>query len=115
VCSFSSFAKLATVTSVTCFLTHKFTFVHPFLLSDNRHYVFYVWKNIFRDNPAAKYLFTPAYLLTAKYLQVKLGNVVYGNIEELRPHFFFSSEADSFVVLAVRWSHMHHIDGLTFN
>ena len=27
---------------------HYFTFEHPYLLADNRHYPFYVWKNIFK-------------------------------------------------------------------
>ena len=27
---------------------HYFTFEHSYLLADNRHYPFYVWKNIFK-------------------------------------------------------------------
>ena len=27
---------------------HYFTFEHPYLLADNRHYPVYVWKNIFK-------------------------------------------------------------------
>ncbi|CAG8536287.1 5560_t:CDS:2 [Paraglomus occultum] len=34
---------------------------HPFLLSDNRHYSFYVWKKIYKRHPSVKYLLIPAY------------------------------------------------------
>ncbi|KAI9019058.1 alpha-2-glucosyltransferase Alg10 [Hyaloraphidium curvatum] len=39
----------------------RFTLEHPFLLADNRHYTFYIWKNIFRRHPLAKYLVIPGY------------------------------------------------------
>jgi alpha-1,2-glucosyltransferase len=42
---------------------------HPFLLADNRHYPFYVWKNLFRRFAPAKYLFVPAYLVCATVMQ----------------------------------------------
>lgn len=35
---------------------------HPFLLSDNRHYTFYVWKRIFCLHPIMPYLFIPGYI-----------------------------------------------------
>ncbi|KAJ2862496.1 glucosyltransferase [Coemansia erecta] len=38
-----------------------YTMAHVFLLSDNRHYAFYVWKNVFRRHWAAKYCVVPAY------------------------------------------------------
>ncbi|KAJ1964022.1 glucosyltransferase [Dipsacomyces acuminosporus] len=40
----------------------NFTVEHPFLLSDNRHYPFYVWKNLFRRHWLARYTVTPLYL-----------------------------------------------------
>jgi alpha-1,2-glucosyltransferase len=27
-------------------VVHHWTYVHPFILSDNRHYVFYIWRRI---------------------------------------------------------------------
>ncbi|KAF7975776.1 hypothetical protein HWV62_8587 [Athelia sp. TMB] len=39
-----------------------FTIHHPFLLSDNRHYTFYVWKRIFCLHPIMPYLFIPGYI-----------------------------------------------------
>ncbi|KAI9014801.1 alpha-2-glucosyltransferase Alg10 [Gaertneriomyces semiglobifer] len=44
---------------------YKFTIEHPFLLSDNRHYSFYVWKNIYRRHRLARYLVIPGYLVAA--------------------------------------------------
>ncbi|CAD6576562.1 MAG: glucosyltransferase [Tremellales sp. Tagirdzhanova-0007] len=41
---------------------HYSTIYHPFLLADNRHYVFYFLHRIFLPFPAAKYLLTPVYL-----------------------------------------------------
>ena len=35
--------SLASVAAV-----HYFTYEHSYLLADNRHYPFYVWKNIFK-------------------------------------------------------------------
>ncbi len=36
---------------------------HPFLLSDNRHYTFYVWNRLFRRYPLVPYLLSPAYIV----------------------------------------------------
>ncbi|RUS21152.1 alpha-2-glucosyltransferase Alg10 [Endogone sp. FLAS-F59071] len=44
------------------FLIDHFTVEHPFLLSDNRHYSFYVWKNIYRRHPLARYALIPGYI-----------------------------------------------------
>jgi len=44
---------------------HLFTIHHPFLLSDNRHYTFYVWKRIFCLHPIVPYLFVPGYIACA--------------------------------------------------
>ena len=38
---------------------------HPFLLSDNRHYTFYVWRRIYRFHPLVPYLLVPVYLACA--------------------------------------------------
>jgi alpha-1,2-glucosyltransferase len=37
--------------------------IHPFLLADNRHYVFYLFRWVFIPFPIAKYLVTPVYLV----------------------------------------------------
>ncbi|KAG1715800.1 hypothetical protein ID866_1376 [Astraeus odoratus] len=40
---------------------NRFTIHHPFLLSDNRHYTFYVWRRVFMRHPIVPYLFIPGY------------------------------------------------------
>ncbi|TFK76758.1 glucosyltransferase [Pluteus cervinus] len=39
-----------------------FTIHHPFLLSDNRHYTFYVWRRVFMFHHVVPYLFIPGYV-----------------------------------------------------
>jgi len=59
-------ALLTAVLSVIMAVTvHLFTIDHPFLLSDNRHYTFYVWRRIFRLHPIVPYLFIPGYIACA--------------------------------------------------
>ncbi|KAJ2299627.1 hypothetical protein IW139_001605 [Coemansia sp. RSA 353] len=41
---------------------NRFTVEHPFLLGDNRHYTFYIWKNLFRSCWWARYLYIPGYV-----------------------------------------------------
>ena len=48
---------------------HYGTLEHPFLLSDNRHYSFYVWKNIFRQHIAVRYVLTPVYLVCFVFMK----------------------------------------------
>lgn len=38
------------------------SFAHPYLLADNRHYTFYLWKNVIRAHWSAKYCLIPLYL-----------------------------------------------------
>ena len=45
--------------------TFGFRIHHPFLLSDNRHYTFYVWRRIFMLHPLVPYLFIPGYIACA--------------------------------------------------
>ncbi|KAK9824640.1 hypothetical protein WJX72_011988 [[Myrmecia] bisecta] len=40
----------------------KGTLAHPYLLADNRHYTFYIWKNFFARHPAARFMLLPLYL-----------------------------------------------------
>ena len=41
--------------------------VHPYLLADNRHYPFYVWKKIFQRHEAVKYLLVPVFSVTTLF------------------------------------------------
>lgn len=41
------------------------TLVHPYLLADNRHYTFYIWKRVFEYQPWGRYVVIPLYLFGA--------------------------------------------------
>lgn len=67
------------------YIVQNFTIVHPFLLADNRHYTFYIYRRIL-SKPAAKYLVVPVYhffsclipymlLQTPSYTRVRLSSV----------------------------------------
>ncbi|KAE8227334.1 hypothetical protein CF319_g184 [Tilletia indica] len=45
---------------------HRFTIEHPFLLADNRHYAFYIWRRVVKVHPYAKYALTPAYVVCGR-------------------------------------------------
>ena len=46
---------------------------HPFLLSDNRHYTFYIWRRIFLLHSAIPYMFIPAYIACAWVWFLRVG------------------------------------------
>jgi alpha-1,2-glucosyltransferase len=45
-----------------CLLVKHFSFEHPFLLADNRHFTFYIWSKLMRRYEFVRYLLTPIYL-----------------------------------------------------
>ena len=47
-------------------LLHRYTLAHPFLLADNRHYTFYIWKR-FLSRPWFKELLAPGYVYSGWY------------------------------------------------
>ncbi|KAK1948496.1 Dol-P-Glc:Glc(2)Man(9)GlcNAc(2)-PP-Dol alpha-1 [Phytophthora citrophthora] len=51
------------VVAVTVGVIYRFSPVHKFMLADNRHYTFYVWRKFFLKHKLAKFLPTPVYLL----------------------------------------------------
>lgn len=53
------------ITALSLLLVWKFTFVHKYLLADNRHFPFYVWKRIFQKHEFVRFLLVPAYLFAA--------------------------------------------------
>jgi alpha-1,2-glucosyltransferase len=55
--------------SVASFVVLKCTMAHPFLLADNRHYTFYLWKNSFRRWDGFKYAVIPLYFMAAGVMQ----------------------------------------------
>ncbi|XP_068611453.1 dol-P-Glc:Glc(2)Man(9)GlcNAc(2)-PP-Dol alpha-1,2-glucosyltransferase [Brachionichthys hirsutus] len=55
-------ASVLLVASVFLLLVWKFTFVHKYLLADNRHFPFYVWQRVFQRHELARFLLVPAYV-----------------------------------------------------
>uniref|UniRef100_A0A915L6V6 Dol-P-Glc:Glc(2)Man(9)GlcNAc(2)-PP-Dol alpha-1,2-glucosyltransferase n=1 Tax=Romanomermis culicivorax TaxID=13658 RepID=A0A915L6V6_ROMCU len=43
-------------------IIYHFTMDHPYLLADNRHFTFYIWRRWFQYHKFMKYLLAPAYL-----------------------------------------------------
>jgi alpha-1,2-glucosyltransferase len=61
-CVTSILLLLATLTLVEV-TVYRFTYAHRYLLSDNRHYTFYLWRRLFVAYPNAKYFAAPIYLV----------------------------------------------------
>jgi alpha-1,2-glucosyltransferase len=58
-----NFLVIFIVLSAFCTIVHNFTYEHPFLLADNRHYTFYIWSKIFKRHISIRYLLTTVYML----------------------------------------------------
>ncbi|KAJ0979498.1 hypothetical protein J5N97_014972 [Dioscorea zingiberensis] len=43
-------------------MVHFFSIAHPYLLADNRHYPFYVWRKVIQAHWLSKYLLVPVYV-----------------------------------------------------
>ncbi|ESO07432.1 hypothetical protein HELRODRAFT_76765 [Helobdella robusta] len=52
---------VASVIAITTII-HYTTMSHKYLLADNRHYIFYIWKNVFQKHWCIRYLLAPVYL-----------------------------------------------------
>ncbi|EPT04394.1 hypothetical protein FOMPIDRAFT_69681, partial [Fomitopsis schrenkii] len=52
---------------------YKFTIHHPFLLADNRHYTFYIWRRVFMLHPIAPFLLIPGYIACAWAWYIRIG------------------------------------------
>ncbi|GAA5916195.1 Dol-P-Glc:Glc(2)Man(9)GlcNAc(2)-PP-Dol alpha-1,2-glucosyltransferase, partial [Sporobolomyces salmoneus] len=53
---------------VMCWTIRNFTIAHPFLLADNRHFAFYLWRRVLNVHPLARYLLTPLYLVASRLI-----------------------------------------------
>ncbi|XP_021370347.1 putative Dol-P-Glc:Glc(2)Man(9)GlcNAc(2)-PP-Dol alpha-1,2-glucosyltransferase [Mizuhopecten yessoensis] len=63
--SIKNFILVLAFCSMSFILIYKFTYVHKYLLADNRHYVFYVWSKIFRRHEYVKFALIPVYYYAA--------------------------------------------------
>lgn len=65
--SFLNFAKrykliITSVLLISLVVVHTNTLVHPYVLADNRHYVFYIWNRFYGRYIWFRYLMIPVYL-----------------------------------------------------
>ncbi len=61
-CELSSHVVLSAI------LPSPHRFEHPFLLADNRHLTFYIWRHVFRRWAWARFALIPVYILCAVFL-----------------------------------------------
>lgn len=66
VASWRSLLLLLVSLALTTFILHRYSLAHPFLLADNRHYTFYIWKRIL-SRPGFKEALAPGYVYAAWY------------------------------------------------
>ncbi|KAJ4953065.1 hypothetical protein NE237_029897 [Protea cynaroides] len=56
-----SFCKGLVVLMAGHLAVHFFSIAHPYLLADNRHYTFYLWRKVIKAHWSIKYLLVPLY------------------------------------------------------
>ncbi|KAG2187304.1 hypothetical protein INT44_004989 [Umbelopsis vinacea] len=56
------FISAAAIASGMLYLVHNYTYEHPYLLADNRHYSFYLWRKLYKRHWSVRYLLTPIYM-----------------------------------------------------
>ncbi|PON38565.1 Alpha-2-glucosyltransferase Alg [Parasponia andersonii] len=54
---------------------HFFSIAHPYLLADNRHYTFYLWRKVIQGHWSMKYLLVPLYFYSWLSIWTRLGKV----------------------------------------
>ncbi|KZV56334.1 Dol-P-Glc:Glc(2)Man(9)GlcNAc(2)-PP-Dol alpha-1,2-glucosyltransferase-like [Dorcoceras hygrometricum] len=70
---FVSFFQFIAVLTI-CFLSVKFfSIAHPYLLADNRHYPFYIWRKVINYHWSTKYLMVPLYVYSMFSIVANLG------------------------------------------
>ncbi|KAJ3676673.1 hypothetical protein LUZ60_004085 [Juncus effusus] len=52
---------------------HYFSIAHPYLLADNRHYTFYIWRRIIQAHWSMKYILIPLYIYSWLSIITSLG------------------------------------------
>ncbi|XP_065878678.1 dol-P-Glc:Glc(2)Man(9)GlcNAc(2)-PP-Dol alpha-1,2-glucosyltransferase isoform X2 [Euphorbia lathyris] len=57
-----SFCLLLAALTVGFLSVHFFSIAHPYLLADNRHYPFYLWRKIIKAHWLMKYILVPLYI-----------------------------------------------------
>ncbi|XP_004246422.1 dol-P-Glc:Glc(2)Man(9)GlcNAc(2)-PP-Dol alpha-1,2-glucosyltransferase isoform X1 [Solanum lycopersicum] len=70
-----SFFQLCTTLAVGFLSVHFFSIAHPYLVADNRHYTFYLWRKVIKFHWSMKYLLVPLYV----YSWISIFNILAKN------------------------------------
>ncbi|CAD5210447.1 unnamed protein product [Bursaphelenchus xylophilus] len=62
--------RLLAASVVMAVTIHFFSYNHPYLLADNRHYVFYIWRKWMLRHSLCKFLLIPLYLVSFLYFPI---------------------------------------------
>ncbi|KAI6239124.1 Dol-P-Glc:Glc(2)Man(9)GlcNAc(2)-PP-Dol alpha-1,2-glucosyltransferase [Aphelenchoides fujianensis] len=54
---------------------HTFSYEHPYLLADNRHFTFYIWRRWFLKDPVYKFVTIPFYVVAFALIYVALRHI----------------------------------------
>lgn len=57
-----NYCKVIVAVAVMALIIQYNTLAHPYLLADNRHYTFYIWRKVFMRHWLVKFLLIPSYL-----------------------------------------------------
>ncbi|BGP03709.1 Dol-P-Glc:Glc(2)Man(9)GlcNAc(2)-PP-Dol alpha-1,2-glucosyltransferase [Rhodotorula toruloides] len=60
--------------AVICYTIKHYTIAHPFLLADNRHFCFYLWRRVINLRWWTRYALSPGYLLAGRLIYDQLAN-----------------------------------------
>jgi hypothetical protein len=63
------------LSSLKLFMLLLCSLAHPYLLADNRHYTFYLWKDVIQHNQSAKYCLIPLYVYSWWSILHSLGEI----------------------------------------
>uniref|UniRef100_A0ACD5V4T7 Uncharacterized protein n=1 Tax=Avena sativa TaxID=4498 RepID=A0ACD5V4T7_AVESA len=58
----SSFSAMLVALGLSFVAVHFFSIAHPYLLADNRHYTFYIWRKVIQSHWMMKYILIPVYI-----------------------------------------------------
>ncbi|EGU10888.1 Glycosyltransferase family 59 protein [Rhodotorula toruloides ATCC 204091] len=58
--------------AVICYTIKHYTIAHPFLLADNRHFCFYLWRRVINLRWWTRYALSPGYLLAGRLIYDQL-------------------------------------------
>lgn len=66
--------KALAIQGVIAVLVYNFSYDHPYLLADNRHFTFYIWKR-FLSNPAIRASLAPLYIFSLRFMMESTPNL----------------------------------------